>query len=140
MPGIFISYRREDSAGHAGRLYDRLSQHFGRSRVFMDVAQIEAGLDFVEAIEQAVGSCRVLLVMIGGSGSSADERGRRRLDDPTTSSAWRWRLRCRGTCVSSGAGGRGQIPAAQDLLTTWRAQPAAGGGAWDSRWDADVRT
>jgi hypothetical protein len=35
MPGIFISYRREDSAGHAGRLFDRLGAKFGRERVFM---------------------------------------------------------------------------------------------------------
>jgi len=29
MAGIFISYRREDSGGHAGRLYDRLNARFG---------------------------------------------------------------------------------------------------------------
>ena len=37
MPKIFISYRRDDSAGHAGRLYDRLEGHFGQGQVFMDV-------------------------------------------------------------------------------------------------------
>ena len=37
MPGIFISYRREDTAGHAGRLFDRLTQHFGKGRIFVDV-------------------------------------------------------------------------------------------------------
>ncbi|MGH8772477.1 MAG: TIR domain-containing protein, partial [Burkholderiales bacterium] len=56
MSGIFISYRREDAAGHAGRLFDRLSEHFGRDRVFMDVSGIEPGVDFVEAIETAVGA------------------------------------------------------------------------------------
>jgi hypothetical protein len=34
---IFLSYRRDDSGGYAGRLYDRLSQHFGRAHLFMDV-------------------------------------------------------------------------------------------------------
>ncbi|MGH8719638.1 MAG: toll/interleukin-1 receptor domain-containing protein, partial [Burkholderiales bacterium] len=65
MAGIFISYRREDAAGHAGRLFDRLSEHFGRDRVFMDVSGIEPGVDFVEAIETAVGACEVLVVIVG---------------------------------------------------------------------------
>jgi len=64
MPGIFISYRREDSAGHAGRILDRLREKFGRNKVFMDVTGIEPGVDFVEAINRAEGSCDVLLVVI----------------------------------------------------------------------------
>lgn len=83
MDGIFISYRRDDSAGYAGRLYDRLAAHFGADRVFMDVAGIELGTDFVNAIEQAVGSCKVLIVVIGDEWlSTTDAAGRRRLDDP----------------------------------------------------------
>jgi hypothetical protein len=83
MAGIFISYRREDAAGHAGRLFDRLAQHFGRDKVFMDVAGIEPGVDFVEAIDQAVGSCDVLIVVIGKEWArAADAAGKRRLDDP----------------------------------------------------------
>ncbi|MFN7122585.1 MAG: toll/interleukin-1 receptor domain-containing protein [Hydrogenophaga sp.] len=83
MDGIFISYRRDDSAGYAGRLYDRLSAHFGADQVFMDVAGIELGTDFVTAIEQAVGSCKVLIVVIGDEWlSTTDGAGRRRLDDP----------------------------------------------------------
>ncbi|MFW2355259.1 toll/interleukin-1 receptor domain-containing protein [Hydrogenophaga sp.] len=83
MDGIFISYRRDDSAGYAGRLYDRLSAHFGTDQVFMDVEGIELGTDFVTAIEQAVGSCKVLIVVIGDEWlSTTDAAGRRRLDDP----------------------------------------------------------
>jgi hypothetical protein len=83
MDGIFISYRRDDSAGYAGRLYDRLAAHFGADQVFMDVAGIELGTDFVTAIEQAVGSCKVLIVVIGDEWlSTTDAAGRRRLDDP----------------------------------------------------------
>lgn len=80
--GIFISYRREDAAGYAGRLYDRLAGHFGAERVFMDVEGIEPGADFVEAIERAVGSCEALIVIIGDEWLSAESAGRRRLDDP----------------------------------------------------------
>lgn len=83
MDGIFISYRRDDSAGYAGRLYDRLAAHFGAGRVFMDVEGIELGTDFVTAIENAVGSCRVLIVVIGDEWlDTRDAAGRRRLDDP----------------------------------------------------------
>jgi len=83
MDGIFISYRRDDSAGYAGRLYDRLAAHFGAERVFMDVEGIEPGLDFVDAIEEAVSSCRVLIAVIGDEWTNAaDAAGRRRLDDP----------------------------------------------------------
>ena len=81
--GIFISYRRDDSAGYAGRLYDRLTARFGSDRVFMDVEGIEPGTDFVLAIEKAVGSCAVLIVLIGDEWLSVtDAAGRPRLDDP----------------------------------------------------------
>ena len=83
MEGIFISYRRDDSAGYAGRLYDRLVAHFGADIVFMDVEGIEPGTDFVKAIEGAVASCKVLIVLIGNQWLNAeDASGRRRLDDP----------------------------------------------------------
>jgi len=83
MKGIFISYRRVYAAGHAGRLFDRLADHFGKDAVFIDVEGIEAGVDFVEVIEQAVGGCTVLLAVIGRSWlTCVDEQGRRRLDDP----------------------------------------------------------
>jgi hypothetical protein len=80
---IFLSYRRDDSSGHAGRLYDRLSQHFGRANLFMDVDTIALGLDCVEAIQDAVGACDVLLAVIGRQWlTSTDAQGQRRLDNP----------------------------------------------------------
>jgi hypothetical protein len=83
MPGIFISYRHEDSIAYAGRVYDHLTNHFGRSNVFMDVDNIEPGLDFVEVLQQTVSSCDALVVVIGRSWLSAtDEDGHRRLDAP----------------------------------------------------------
>ncbi len=83
QPGIFISYRREDASGHAGRLYDRLCERFGKNRLFMDVDTLELGLDFVEGIEHAIGSAGVLLAVIGRSWIRVeDEHGKRRLDDP----------------------------------------------------------
>lgn len=82
MRKIFISYRRDDSEGQAGRLFDDLSAHFGRDAVFMDVAAIRKGLDFRRIIHEHVTSCGVLLVIIGKRWLSAsDSKGRRRLDD-----------------------------------------------------------
>jgi TonB family protein len=83
MPVIFISYRREDSAGHAGRLFDRLREHFGKESVFLDVVGIEAGVDFVDTLDRVLGSCDVLLAVIGRDWlSCCDKQGRRRLDEP----------------------------------------------------------
>jgi hypothetical protein len=82
MPGVFISYRRQDSAGHAGRLFDRLQARLGRGRVFMDVSDIGPGADFVQTIEHAIGSCDVLLAVIGPEWlTCSDAGGQRRLDD-----------------------------------------------------------
>ena len=84
MRAIFISYRRDDTEGHAGRLFKDLSDRFGKGAVFMDVAGIEPGRDFRRAIEQQVASCGVLLAMIGKNWLTvADAAGRRRLDDPS---------------------------------------------------------
>ena len=80
---IFISYRRQDSAYPAGWLYDRLADRFGPEQIFKDVDSIELGDDFVTTITNAVGSCDILLALIGQQWvdvASAD--GRRRLDDP----------------------------------------------------------
>ncbi len=80
---IFISYRRADSAGYAGRIYDRLTAHFGEDTVFMDVDTIEAGLDFVKVLQDAVQSCDVLVALIGRNWLDIkDETGKRRLDNP----------------------------------------------------------
>ena len=83
MSRIFISYRREDAPGHAGRLYDRLTAHFGQDQVFMDIDTIEPGEDFVTAIEIGVGSVDALLAVIGRSWLDVldPDTGRRRLEN-----------------------------------------------------------
>ena len=80
---IFINYRHVDGAPHAGRLHDWLSNRFGKDQIFLDIYTIELGLDFVEVIEKAVGSCDVLIAIIGKQWLTiTDATGRRRLDDP----------------------------------------------------------
>jgi hypothetical protein len=82
-PGIFLSYRREDSAPYARLLQYQLRERIPDARVFMDLDSIAAGLDFAEVIQQAVASCPVLVALIGRQWATlADEEGRRRLDDP----------------------------------------------------------
>ena len=70
MGAIFVSYRRSDSQGEAGRLFDDLVKHFGERMVFMDVVGIEAGRDFRKAIEESVAQCGALLVVVGLIGST----------------------------------------------------------------------
>jgi len=80
---IFINYRRDDSIGTAGRLYDRLAQTFGSKNMFMDVDHIPAGVDFVEYLHGQVAACDVFLAVMGPNWLNAkDERGRRRVDNP----------------------------------------------------------
>jgi WD40 repeat protein len=81
--GVFISYRRQESSGIAGRLYDRFAARFGDDQVFMDVDTIAPGVDFRQVIAQAVNNCAVLLAVVGpGWLTVTDENGQRRLDDP----------------------------------------------------------
>lgn len=81
---VFISYRRDETAGHAGRLFDRINNHFGDGvKVFMDVDSIGPGEDFVNVIQNAVGQCEILIVLIGREWLKIiDDTGKRRLDNP----------------------------------------------------------
>ena len=74
VPKIFLSYRREDSAGHAGRLYDHLARQFGETNVFMDVDALEPGIDFVATLEKTLAECDVLLAIIGPRWVSITDR------------------------------------------------------------------
>ena len=65
MARIFVSYRRHDGAGHAGRLYDHLRDYFGSSRVFMDVEGIEPGTDFTEVLDERIARAEVVVAVVG---------------------------------------------------------------------------
>ncbi len=71
-PVIFISYRREDSSDVTGRMYDRLSQHFGKQSVFKDVDSIPLGVDFRKHLGDSVGKCDVLIAVIGRQWASGE--------------------------------------------------------------------
>jgi TonB family protein len=83
MGAIFICYRRDDAEGEAGRLFDDLTAEFGADKIFMDVVDIEPGLDFRSVIDRNVSSCNVLLAVVAkGWIDAKDEAGHRRLDKP----------------------------------------------------------
>ena len=80
---IFISYRRDDARGTAGRLKDTLGKYFGDGRVFRDIDGINAGENFQKAISDTIESADALIVLIGPHWLNiVDENGQRRLDDP----------------------------------------------------------
>lgn len=84
MDKIFISYRRADMSGLAGRVYDRLVQRFGKNAVFMDVDSIPPGVDFHPFIVESVAQSALMLILIGPRWFDLlDGNGRRRLDDPS---------------------------------------------------------
>jgi hypothetical protein len=142
MTSVFISYRRDDSAGDAGRLADALEARFGKARVFRDVEDIPAGEDFARAIDRALAQADTLLVVIGREWLTAsNSAGRRRLDDPQDfvrleiESALAHGIRVLPILMRGAA-----MPVADELpeslrpLTRIQAHELS-----DSRWDYDVR-
>lgn len=79
---IFISYRRQEANYLAGWLHDRLADHFGNSRVFLDIDWIKPGARFMEAIIEAIAHASAVIVIIGPKWLDADREGCRRLETP----------------------------------------------------------
>ena len=79
---VFISYRRDDAAGYAGRLEEALERRLGQGSVFRDVVDIAPGEDFVAAIRAKLAGAHTVLVLIGPRWAGGDVPGRRRIDDP----------------------------------------------------------
>jgi hypothetical protein len=82
MSSVFVSYRRTDAPGHAGRIYDRLVERLGVENVFRDLESIEPGADFPKLIESTVARCAVLLAILGPNWLTAEADGVQRLSSP----------------------------------------------------------
>ena len=81
-PGqVFISYRRDDTAGYARAICDELATHVGADRVFIDVDDIQPGQPFAQVIQREVGAAKVLLVLIGRRWRGEREGAPPRLDE-----------------------------------------------------------
>jgi hypothetical protein len=141
MAGIFISYRRSDAGGHAGRLFDRLQARFGPRLVFRDVDDIAEGDAFPRVIQSALTTCQIIVVVIGPNWlTAADAGGARRLDNPRdwvrteTAGALRGKARVIPVLV-----GGARMPGADDLPDDLK--PLADLSARtidDTDWEADV--
>jgi hypothetical protein len=81
--GVFICYRREESAFAARAIRDRVAQRLERENVFLDVDSIDLGVDWFNVLTDRVGACDALVAVIGRNWvSSSDNENRRRIDDP----------------------------------------------------------
>jgi hypothetical protein len=83
MPSIFVSYRRTDAPAHAGRIYDRLVERFGKENVYRDLDSTAPGADFAEVIDHTIAKCDALVAVIGRNSSLATRHWsrRRQMDD-----------------------------------------------------------
>lgn len=147
MAAIFISYRRSDSGGYAGRIFDRLRREFGNAAVFRDVDAIGDGNKFPDAIRGQLAACRVFILVIGpGWLSAKDSTGSRRLDDAAD-----WvRLEIaaalkQNSCFIPVMVGGARMPSAQDLpedlkaLTERQARELRDGDTWETDMELLVR-
>ena len=142
MAGTFISYRREDAAGYAGRLRESLERRLGAARVFRDVDTLRPGQDFVQAIEARLADCAVMLAVIGREWAGGARPGRQ----PAARRALRLRpprnRRGAGAAQRAGRAGarRGRLDAGAGELPE-NLKPLARRHAVsvrDETWDADV--
>jgi hypothetical protein len=80
---VFLSYRRDDTGGRAGRLFDVFVARFGAHNVFQDVNAIAPGLDFAAQVEAAIKASDAVLVVIGPHWlGDLHHDGNRRIDRP----------------------------------------------------------
>jgi hypothetical protein len=62
---VFLSYRRSDVGGYAGRLSDALRERLGAKSVFQDVTAIALGEAFTAAIDRALDESDAVVAVIG---------------------------------------------------------------------------
>ena len=139
---IFISYRRGESAGYAGRLHESLERRLGDGHIFRDVDELEPGQDFVDAISARLRDCAACLVMIGSEWLLITDRtDRRRLEQ--TNDYVRLEIEAALTrpdllvvpVLVEGAA----MPSAEDLPPSIRALSRRHAlSLRDETWDADV--
>ncbi len=142
MGTVFVSYRRADSSGWAGRLNDHLSLRFGADLVFQDVEDIDPGADWRETITKTIAACEAFLAVIGPQWLElADDEGRPRisLDEDVLRNEIQQALEAKRTVVPVLVGGAG-MPPEEDLPESIQILAARQAVALrDDRWTADVQ-
>jgi hypothetical protein len=80
---VFLSYRRNDVGGYAGRLSDALRERLGAKSVFQDVTAIALGEAFTAAIDRALDESDAVVAVIGPGWLTASKpEGAPRLFEP----------------------------------------------------------
>ncbi|WP_171162861.1 toll/interleukin-1 receptor domain-containing protein [Streptomyces sp. I05A-00742] len=81
--GIFISYRRADSAPSTGRLAADLRGYFGKNRVYLDIDSNTSAQNYISQLNDALAASRAVIAVLGPQWLDArGPDGRRRLDVP----------------------------------------------------------
>ena len=142
MRRVFISYRRDDSGGQTGHLFDDLKKRFGDSEIFRDLEGLDPGVEYPDALNQALTDCEVVLVMIGARWSTITEARGRRIDQPDDFVRMEVAkaLGRKDVCVIPVLVGGAKLPEEQELPEDLR--PLLRRNAFDlsdSRWDYDVK-
>jgi hypothetical protein len=139
-PYLFISYRRSDAAGHAGRLRDALERTLGADSVFRDVEAIGAGSNYLDTIHRGLHAATHVLVVIGPDWLAAAKGGAPRLfdEDDVVRSEIRLVLKL-GKPVIPVLTGAAAMPRADQLPAdlAWLALRTALELS-ESRWDFDI--
>jgi hypothetical protein len=141
MARVFVSYRRDDSSGHTGRLQERLRAELGKRSVFVDVSNIDAGTDFEDAIAKAIGRSKTVLAVIGRDWfGEKDANGQSRLEDPSDHVRLELeRAYTTGKTVIPILVRGADMPRVEDLPESLRKLASAQAlELRDTRWDADV--
>jgi formylglycine-generating enzyme required for sulfatase activity len=141
MTTVFISYRRENTAGEARALFNDLASRLGEGSVFMDVDSIALGRDFRSVLQETTASCDVMLVLIGRNWPDArDDAGRVRLTNPTDYVRLEIELALkRDIAVTPVLVQGAQMPAPEDLPTEIRDLAYRNGFELShNRWESDV--
>ena len=136
---VFVNYRRADTAGHAGRLFDSLQNRVGRGSVLIDM-EVPPGVDYVEWIDEEIRGCDTILVVIGPSWLVQEADGDRRIDRPNDflrleiESALRNELQVIPVLVAGAV-----MPSSRDLPETLAKLARVNAiELHDRRWSADV--
>src|SRR5215469_15075795 len=141
MSTVFISYRRENTAGEARALFNDLISRLGEGSVFMDVDSIALGRDFRSILQETTASRDVMLVLIGRSWADArDDGGRIRLESPTDYVRLEIELALkRNVAVTPVLVQGAHLPAPEDLPSEIRDLSYRNGFELShNRWESDV--
>lgn len=83
MTSVFISYRRADTSHAVDVLDAALVRAFGRAHVFRDVASLQAGRDYLPALQKAVAGSDAFIALVGHSWATGEGRSHvEQRDDP----------------------------------------------------------